>query len=62
MCTLEIPQKFAAQILAHNLLLFLLLGFLLKLRAILIENPAHFAPFAPHENLSGILMTFTLIL
>ena len=32
MCTLEIPQKlFAAQVLALNLLLFLLLSFLLKL-------------------------------
>ena len=31
MCTLEIPQKVAAQVLALNLLLFLLLSFLLKL-------------------------------
>ena len=31
MCTLEIPQKFAAQVLTLNLLLFLLLSFLLKL-------------------------------
>ena len=31
MCALEIPQKFAAQVLALNLLLFLLLSFLLKL-------------------------------
>ena len=31
MCTLEIPQKFAAQVLALNLLSFLLLSFLLKL-------------------------------
>ena len=31
MCTLEIPQKFAAQVLALNLLLLLLLSFLLKL-------------------------------
>ena len=32
MCTLEIPQKFAAQVLALNLLLFLLLSLFLKLR------------------------------
>ena len=31
MCTLEIPQKFAAQVLALNLLLFLLLSLFLKL-------------------------------
>ena len=31
MCTLEIPQKFAAQVHALNLLLFLLLSLLLKL-------------------------------
>ena len=32
MCTLEIPQTFASQVLALNLLLFLLASFLLKLR------------------------------
>ena len=31
MCTLEIPQKIAAQVLALNLLLSLLLSFFLKL-------------------------------
>ena len=31
MCTLEIPQKIAAQVLAFNLLLSLLLSFFLKL-------------------------------
>ena len=31
MCTSEITQKFAAQVLALNLMLFLLLSFLLKL-------------------------------
>ena len=31
MCTLEIPQKFAAQVISLNLLLFLLVSFLLKL-------------------------------
>ena len=31
MCTLEIPQKFAAQVLALNLLLSLLLSLFLKL-------------------------------
>ena len=47
MCSLEIPQKIAAQVLALNLLLSLLLSFFLKLSLSQTVSLSCFFVFAP---------------